>query len=254
MFGLFLTSAQQSRGASIYSQGFETDTSGFTSGGQYGAISRVASGSNGITSLSGGFHAELTSTDSGPNTNFGGYSSVFPGTYQAQVSVYIDPAKLGPGGGFDYSVASNNQSGTHLRDYGFHVANDVSTGLVLLNVDNGSTFEVPTDLETRPGTISLTSVGWYTFRQTFTNNAGALSVYMEVLDPANTAVFGSTLSDPSDLIATVVGGNRYGWFETISTAQPLAIDNVSLGTVPEAGASLMLLGGMATVFVRRRRC
>ncbi len=35
-----------------------------------------------------------------------------------------------------------------------------------------------------------------------------------------------TLSDPSDIIGTTVGGNRYGWLVTNSFAS-LAIDNIT---------------------------
>jgi type II secretory pathway pseudopilin PulG len=245
----------QSHAAVTFAQDFETDTSGFidsTTTGS-GTITRVASGTNGITAQSGGFYAQVTATDAGPNTQFGGYSSVWPGGYTAQVSVYIDPAKMGSDGGFEYSVASNDQAGSHLRDFIFHVTNDASTGNVLVNADNGTGFVVNTNLESQAGTATLSSVGWYTFKQIFSDNAGALSVQMEVLDPSNNVAFTSTLSNPADLISSVVGGNRYGWFTVVGTTEPLAIDNVSLTTVPESSSALLLVAGVASAAMRRRR-
>ena len=52
-----------------YFNGFETDTNGWT------GANRVASGSNGVTSASGAFHAEAVG---GPFTNWGGYTDQFP--------------------------------------------------------------------------------------------------------------------------------------------------------------------------------
>ena len=55
-----------------FSNGFEVDTSGWTAfGGAFNAT-RVASGTNGITSASGSYHAE--SSASGSAGNWGGYN------------------------------------------------------------------------------------------------------------------------------------------------------------------------------------
>lgn len=245
----------------VYSQGFESDTAGWTDnvsspGSGYGGITRVASGTNTINSQSGSFHAELTNIDStGAYTNFGGYSSVWPGGYTSNISVYLNPALMGSDGGFDYSVAMNNQSGSHLRDFVFHVTNDASTGSLLANVDNGSSDNPSTVLENQAGTVTLSAVGWYTLRSTMYDNSGALAVQMQILDPTNAVVFDSVLSNPADLIATVVGGNRYGWFAALNTTNPLAIDNVSLtAAVPEpASMSLLAAGAFGLFGLRRRR-
>ena len=61
-----------------------------------------------------------------------------------------------------------------------------------------------------------------------------------------------TLSTPTDLIPTVVGGNRYGWVSA-NEFDVLAIDNSNLTVVPEP-ASLVLLGiASAALFTMRRR-
>lgn len=67
--------------------------------------------------------------------------------------------------------------------------------------------------------------GWYTFRHTFQDNgSGILEVVMDVLDSNGTLLHSWTLSDPTDVIGTTVGGNRYGWFVD-SAFSFLAIDN-----------------------------
>ena len=119
--GCFLAAASTRVNAAslLYSQGFETDTAGWTDDSTmagFGGITRVPSGDGGIASLGGGFHAELTDIDAtGPFTDFGGYSSLWPGNMESKISVYIDPSMMGTNGGFDYAVAINNQSGGHLR-------------------------------------------------------------------------------------------------------------------------------------------
>ena len=59
-----------------YFQGFETDILDWNS------VTRVASGTNGVTSAAGAFHAEAAFTaapgTSGAFTRFGGYESSFP--------------------------------------------------------------------------------------------------------------------------------------------------------------------------------
>ncbi|MCZ7658600.1 MAG: hypothetical protein M5U07_12460 [Xanthobacteraceae bacterium] len=40
----------------------------------------------------------------------------------------------------------------------------------------------------------------------------------------------------SDVIATIVGGNRYGWFTNIDIPGGIAVDNVSLTPLGPVGA------------------
>jgi hypothetical protein len=68
--------SQKCSGACSYVQGFEVDISGWDAfGGAYDAT-RVASGTNGVTSDAGSFHAE-GGTSAG---NWGGYGCTFPGS------------------------------------------------------------------------------------------------------------------------------------------------------------------------------
>jgi hypothetical protein len=236
---VFAASTLQSHAASvIFSQDFETDTSGWLDNDDlagYGNVSRVSSGTNGVTSQGGSFHGEVTNLTTGPYTDFGGYSDTWPGS-------------------FDYSVAVNDQAGANRRDYVFHVTNDSDTGTLLVNADNGTGFTPSTGLELQGDTMTLAQAGWYTFRQTFSDNgSGVLSVQMEVLNSSNSTVFSKSLSSPTDIIATEIGGNRYGWFTALGSNAPLAIDNASLTLVPEPSAAFLMLAGVATAGLRRRR-
>jgi hypothetical protein len=108
----------------LFSNGFESDTAGWnTFGGSLNAT-RVPSGTNGVTSASGGFHAENGA--SGSAGNWGGYNygagNAVPTAFQeywTSVDVYLNV----DGGWandtqFDFSSAINNAAGTHLREVG----------------------------------------------------------------------------------------------------------------------------------------
>jgi hypothetical protein len=193
--------------------GFEFDTGGWTS------ATRVASGTDGISSAAGGFHAKLAS---GSFTRWGGYKSIFPaGGFTTSVRFYLNPA-----GGwandtrFSFTSAVSNISGAHLRDFGFNAGfyNDAvgpgaGTNRILVNVSNnvGRGNSDPKDAN-----VIISTAGWYTFEHSFQDNgSGVLAVTLTVRDSSN-AVVGTptTLSTPADLIGTVVGGNRYGWLQT----------------------------------------
>lgn len=193
--------------------GFEHDTGGWTN------ATRVASGTDGITSAAGGFHAKLAANSF---TRWGGYKPVFPaGGFTTSVRFYLDP-----NGGwandtrFSFTSAASNSSGAHLRDFGFNAGfyNDAAgpgagTNRFLVNVSNnvGRGNSNPKDAN-----VIISSPGWYTFEHSFQDDgSGVLAVTLTVRDSSN-AVVGTptTLSNPADLIGTVVGGNRYGWLQT----------------------------------------
>ena len=115
--GLVLVSTASSAWADAppgpYFNGFETNTAGwFNNSG--GTIHREPSGytgsgyASGIPSASGNWHARLGEDPSpstcssgagpqdvfaGPNTNWGGYSSIFPpGGYTTRLDIYLDTA------------------------------------------------------------------------------------------------------------------------------------------------------------------
>lgn len=242
----------------IYSNGFETDTAGWFS------PVRVASGTGGIASSSGSFHA-LADTD---YTTFGGYNfgaGNVPTAFQAfttTLDIYLDV-----GGNwandtrFDYASAiSNAATGLHLRDFIFNAGyyND-ATGPGA----GTQRFVISASNNTQPGSayaknparnpITISSSGWYTFQHSFYDNGGVLAVDMSILDSSDTVVNTWTLG--GDAIGTA-GGSRYGWMD-YNQFGTLAIDNSALSTangeVPEPG-SLALLGlGLLGFSLARRK-
>lgn len=260
-------------------EGFED--AGFTPGGNNwnnyngGQIERVTSGTNGITSSSGGAHAIITNLSEASNpvlggttlgaqspfTRFGGYSSTFGDGFVASLDIYLDPASLTDGDGFDYSVAVNNQSGNHLRDFIFHVG--VDGGDLLVNGSNNTDYSVNAfklNNENGGNNYTVTSAGWYTFEHVFRNDGGILAVDLNLYDSSSNLLWTATRSNAADDIATVVGGNRYGFF-TVNNIDGLAIDNTSLealvvggAPVPEpATAAMGVMGLVGLALAGRRR-
>ena len=87
--------------------GFETDVAGWFT------PTRVASGSNGITSATGSWHAEA----GGDFTRWGGYTDTFPsGGYKTSVDIYLDVNGGFPNDTrFDWDSAVSDTSGGHRR-------------------------------------------------------------------------------------------------------------------------------------------
>lgn len=207
-----------------YSQGFETNN---IWGDPPTDPVRVASGTNGITSKTGGFHAEAVA---GNFTRWGGYSSTFPASgYTTSVDIYLDVnGAYSNNTRFDYSSAINNTAGTHRRDFiftGGYYNDAVAPGSgprFVVSASNNSPGN-PKDPARDPFVISTS--GWYTFTHRFYNNgSGVLAVQLSITNAANNVIHTWTLSDPSDVIGSTVGGNRYGWF--VTNGFPfLAIDN-----------------------------
>src|SRR6266480_2457449 len=80
MAALVLIGAHQ--GSAFFFQSFETDTAGW-----FGAT-RVMSGTHGVVSKIGAFHAE---DGGGAFTRWGGYSKTFPpGGYTTSIDIYLD--------------------------------------------------------------------------------------------------------------------------------------------------------------------
>ena len=242
----------------VWSQGFETDTSGWfdEDNGWTGDLTRVGSGTNGITSSDGSFHAIAEQTDtpgvglSGPFTRFDGYNSVWPGGWTACIDIFLDTT-MATGEGFDYSVASSRSDGTHLRDFIFHVTKDTSTGELLVGGSNNTNFDPREDLDTL-NHYSVGSSGWYTFQHVFYNAGGSLAVDLNLLDSAGTVLWTETRNNPADTIAGVVGGNRYGWFTNIDVTGGIAIDNHCRDEVPEP-TTIALIGAGAAALARRKK-
>jgi hypothetical protein len=226
--------------ATHYFQGFETDTYDWT------GVTQVPSGTNGVTSAAGAFHAEAASAVAPNTTNaftrFGGYESTFPaGGYTTSIDVYLN---VGPGNAndtrFDWSSAINKPDGTHRRDFvfnaGFYNDSD-ATGTGPRFVINASTNATRSGaFPKNTGSFSITTTGWYTLEHHFRNaGLGVLAVDLSISTLNGEPLHTWTLSDPTDIIGSTVGGHRYGWV-VIQEFPTLAIDNVSLLSVSLAGS------------------
>ena len=193
---------------------------------------RVASGTNGITAASGAWYGSAPSSSF---TRFGGYNSVFPQCgYKTSLDIYLDV-----NGGWandtrvDYSSAINNTAGTHRRDFAFNIGfyNDAlppGTGNRFVISASNNTGR-PNSFPKNPGRLPqvIATSGWYTFEHSFRSIAGVLAVDLTIYDAGQTPVATWTLTDPSDIIGTTVGGNRYGWVLN-NEFSPLGVDNATL--------------------------
>ena len=223
-------------------QGFETDNNGWNVfGGQYDAV-RVASGTHGITSHTGGFHAEA----SGPAqicdgtasaaTNYGGYSRPFPiAGYKTDIWIYLDMAATTVNDTrFDWIASSLNMPDCEFRrdfafNFGWYNDSDFTVNgprfVVSGNTNTGRCNSYPKNPAMSPFAVTVT--GWYKLEGQFDNNGGTLQVTLRLFNSANTLLKTWVISDPTDIVGTTVGGNRYGWFP--SNEFPfLAFDDSSL--------------------------
>lgn len=234
-----------------YQQGFEDSgfvappiQAGYPDWQKYNsALNRVPSGTDGITSKTGGFHGALDSTTlPAPPDNFtgvfstlGGYASAFGGGFTTSLDVYLDlsdAAVIAGTYGWDLSSAVNNQSGNHRRDFVFHAASNAS-GEILVGASNGTNFTRRNDLAS-VNHHTITVSGWYTFEWIFRDNgSGVLAVDLNLRDADGALLWTETRSTPTDLIASIVGGNRYMWF-TFLEVDKLAIDNAALNGISKA--------------------
>jgi hypothetical protein len=249
-------------------QSFETDTAGWFD------ATRVASTTHLVPSKSGAFHAE---DGGGAFTRWGGYGKTFPpGGYTTTVDIYLDiltpygsPTSLTPYPNdtrFDWTSAVSTPSCGHRRDFvfnaGFYTDTDITGAgprFVISasnNAGRGNSF--PKNPGRMPYTIS--AEGWYTFEHRFRDNGfGVLAVDLTIKNAAGVPLMMWTLSDPSDVIGSTVGGNRYGWFAT-DEFPFLAFDTSALigfqdfcsvppstsGAKVTAGGWITVLGGKGT--------
>lgn len=214
-----------------YFNGFEVDTNNWFNDGV--EINRVASGTGGITSADGSYHALASE---GAFTRWGGYESPFPADgYVTKLDIYLDMSLAdGTDKRFDYSSAINNPAGFHRRDFIFSGGTIFgATGQWAVSASNNAP-GWPNNPSRNPITISQT--GWYTFEHTFQDNgSGVLEVVMKVKDSSDNVLGTWTLSDPSDVIGSTVGGNRYGWLVN-SAFVTLPFDNsTKYNIVPRVG-------------------
>jgi hypothetical protein len=219
-----------------YFQSFETDTAGW-----FGAT-QVPTGTHLITSKTGVFHAE----DGGSAfTRWGGYSDTFPlGGYTTTIDIYLDisspygsPSSLTPYPNdtrFDWTSAISTPACAHRRDFafnaGFYTDTDTTGAgprfVISASNNTGRGNSFPKNGGRMPYTVNVE--GWYTFEHRFRDNgAGVLAVDLTLKNSLGVPLMMWTLSDPSDVIGSTVGGNRYGWFPNDELPY-LAFDNSAL--------------------------
>ena len=232
-------------------QGFEVDNSGWNVFGGQNDATRVASGTHGVTSRTGNWHAEAPgpfSLASGGSaiTRWGGYGGIpacggsmcaapFPAHgYFTSVDIYLDVSAANPNDTrFDFDSAINQPDGSFRRDFvfntGFYNVTD-ATGSVPRFVTTASNNAGRGNVDPEnPARLpfAITTSGWYTFQHHFYDNgSGTLAADLSILDSSGALLNKWTLSDPSDVIGTTVGGNRYGWFAS-NEFSFLAFDNSS---------------------------
>jgi hypothetical protein len=227
IIALALCSVLANTASANFFQGFELYNNGWNYiGGTYDAT-RVPSGTNGIASHTGNFHAEAT----GPAqlcdgtvsaaTNWGGYSRVFPiAGFTTAIWVYLDMAATNVNDTrFDWIADSiNNPNCDHRRDFAFNFGwyNDSDfTGsgprfVVSGNTNTGRCNSFPKNSGMDP--FAITTTGWYKLEGQFANDGGTLKVTLRVYNSANALLHTWVRSDPTDIIGTTIGGNRAGWF------------------------------------------
>ncbi len=83
--------------------------------------------------------------------------------------------------------------------------------------------------------LTIATTGWYTLEHHFRNaGLGVLAVDLTISTLNGVPLRTWTLTDPTDIIGSTVGGHRYGWI-VIQEFPTLAIDNVSLLSAGVAG-------------------
>ena len=229
-----LMGAQQA--SAVYFQSFETDTAGWED------ATRVMSGTHGVVSKVGAFHAEDAG---GAFTDWGGYSKTFPpGGYTTSIDIYLDisppyrTGSLAPYANdtrFDWTSAISTPDCKHRRDFvfnaGFYTDTDTTGSgprfVISASNNAGRSGAFPKNPGRTPFAINLE--GWYTFEHRFRDNgSGVLEVDLTIKDALGVPLSTWTLSDPTDHIGTMVGGNRYGWFAQDEFLPSLAFDTSTL--------------------------
>ncbi|MCC6795735.1 MAG: PEP-CTERM sorting domain-containing protein [Candidatus Hydrogenedentes bacterium] len=248
----------------LYFNGFEVDTASWT------GATRVPSGTNGVTSADGSFHAV---TGSGAYTLLGGYNYGAGGgvptafqEYYTSVDIFLDV----DGGWandtrFDVDSAINNSAGNFLQDFIFNAGfyNDATgpgagTNRFIISASNNSSPGSAYPKNPGRDPIAIDTTGWYTFEHHFyENGSGNLAVDMSIYDASNTLIHTWQLGNTTAIAG--VGGNRYMWFPD-QDFSALAFDNSTLtlaaAPVPEPATITVLgmgLGAFALSRMRKRR-
>ncbi len=222
-------------------QGFEVDTGLWSdsSTGWFGTVARVASGTDGVPSAEGDFHAVIDGDATAPFNTLLNQCAVPFEEYTVSIDIYLDPKGDGGSGwadgeGFDYSVSTNQaDDSTFYADYIFHVTQDTSSQGMYLGASNNTNFAPREDLDALAKNAVITNDGWYTFEHRFYEDTdGELSVDMNVFDADGSLVFTETKSDTrdgsgiDDSVSNINGEARYAWFTEIGVDGGIPADNL----------------------------
>lgn len=240
-------------GATVFSQDFDADTTGWSDFG--GTISQVASGGGvlGATSAGGSLgHAEITFGLMIGNGAFTGWNDInnaaWPGTSITQsLDVYIDPSEGDNGFGWFLDNAINGTNGSWLEAGGVGALKVGSSWWLSADAD-GAAYQGPS---TGGVGLEITAAGWYTIisewvvneddsdkidRNTIIQNSAGTPLY-SVADLEQVGL-SSGPNGPA-------GGDRYGWLGPSQVTLP--------SPIPGPASGLLWLAGMAGVWAFRRR-
>lgn len=228
-----LVGATSVSAAHTYDNGFENadDTDSWFPYRSGDSITRVASGTNGVPSSDGSYHASL---DGSVYTWWGesGGETVWPDYgYKTEIDVYLNMS-LADGASsqtFQWNSSVNDPNGDFLEEAFFQLRTDPDTAnqwnIRMARVYNGF---VRTDW------FDVTQSGWYTLRHTFyQGDGGLLEIKLEVLNESGT-VLGSVVWDgfvDYSVANGDVGGPRYGWFYPQSFTD-LPVDSARMEPLP----------------------
>jgi hypothetical protein len=240
-FGTVAGSAQ-----AAYFQGFETDTAGWTGSPSFGSITRVSSGTNGISSAAGSWHATINEDDdgTGPYTFSGSTTSMPFGTgFTTTIDVYIDTAQGTVGDGWAWDVGVYDNTATFLEGGGFGAQKTAAGTWSIAPDGDGAGYP-------GSGGLAITTTGWYRLVSEWGDNGGLLTRNSYIRDLSDNTLYSNLLTTSNSTANASL--RNYSWFAEVGVPGGLAIDNAT-STVPEP-TGLALLGlGAGALLLRRRR-
>ena len=202
-----------------FNQGFESNNAGWNDFGGLNDAVRVPSGTNGVPSASGSFHAESNTTD-GAAGKLGGYGCCFPPAgFTVSVDVYLDFALAdGADRRFNYTVALNGLTCAHLSDFVVSLGTRPGFPGEWIASASQNCPGWPSNPGRNPQSIT-TGTGWYTLKYIFKNEGGLLDVDVEIKNSSAVTVayfdVSTDYNPGSGLVPipiAIVSGHRYAWF------------------------------------------